>query len=73
MTRYTWSLIFAITCVVVDAIRTQPFTEAAPVFAALRFAAFAVLVGALFNGLISHVQETILLRLSDAIPSSVVH
>ncbi len=60
---------FAITCVVVDAIRTQPFTEAAPVFAApLRFAAFAVLVGALFNGLISHVGETILLRLPDAIP-----
>ena len=60
---------FAITCVVADAIRAHPFTEAAPVFASpLRFAAFAILVGALFNGLVSHVGETILMRLPDAIP-----
>ncbi len=71
VTRDPFSLVidFAITCVVVDAIRARPFADIAPAFASpLRFALFAVLVGALFNGLTSHVGETILLRLPDAIP-----
>ena len=60
---------FAITCVVADAVRVQSSEGPAQAFISpVRFALFAVPVGALFNALTSHVGETVLLRLPDAIP-----
>jgi energy-coupling factor transport system permease protein len=62
-------LVFAANYVVADVVREQdPQPASTTLISPLRFALFAVPVGALFNGLTSHVGETVLLRLPALIP-----
>ena len=62
-------VVLVITYVVADAVRVEePQGSTAVLISPVRFALFAVPAGAIFNGLTSHVGETVLVHLPDAVP-----
>ncbi len=61
------TLLLGVFSLVIDGVR-RPGAETPLPFTPLRFAAFAVPVGALFNGLTSHIGETVLFQLPEVVP-----